>query len=78
MVVCGYDRDLIVIKDVLVDVFLGLVVFLERYDKVLVEFGIFFGGGFRVVRKVFGWFVVLKVVRVVIVVVRLFKVKDVI
>lgn len=76
LVACGYDRDSIVIKDVSVDVFPGLVAFLERHDKALAEFGISLGGGFRVARKVFGWFAVSKVVRAVIVVARLPKAKD--
>ncbi|KAK0667825.1 hypothetical protein QBC41DRAFT_323253 [Cercophora samala] len=76
LVACGYDRESIIINDVSQNVFPGLVAFLERQDKALAENGISLGGGFRIARKVFGWFAVSKVVRAVIVVARLPKGKD--
>ncbi|KAK4177120.1 hypothetical protein QBC36DRAFT_377912 [Triangularia setosa] len=76
LMACGYDRESIIIKDVSEDVFPGLVAFLEKQDQALARSGISLGAGFRLARRVFGWFAVSKVVRAVIVVARLPAVKD--
>ncbi|KAK0726287.1 hypothetical protein B0T21DRAFT_350440 [Apiosordaria backusii] len=73
LVACGYERDSIIIKDVSEHVFPGLVAFLERQDKVLAESGISLGGGFRLARRVFGWFATSKAVRAVTVVAKVVK-----
>lgn len=68
LVACGYDRESVVFRDVSEDVFPGLVAFLASQDKALAQCGISLGGGFRLARKVFGWFSSTGVVRAVIVV----------
>jgi hypothetical protein len=76
LVACGYERESIIIKDISEDVFPGLVAFLERQDKALAESGISLGAGFRLARRVFGWFATSKVIRAVIVVAKAVKDED--
>lgn len=71
LVACGYNKESIVIRDVSNDVFAGLVAYLNRQEMALAHYGISLGGGFKLARKVFGWFARTGIIKGVIVVARL-------
>ncbi|KAK4199169.1 hypothetical protein QBC40DRAFT_349614 [Triangularia verruculosa] len=76
LVASGFERASIIINDISDDVFPGLVAFLEKQDKALAESGISLGPGFRLARRVFGWFAASSVIKAVTVVAKLPKSKD--
>ncbi|KAM0326355.1 hypothetical protein ACHAQA_006957 [Verticillium albo-atrum] len=69
LVDCGYDRELIEIKDITEDVFSGLVKFLDGQERALGEYGMSLGG-FKLAGRLFDWFARSGVVRAVVVVAR--------